>query len=234
MVRPGSADQRQVRSRALRDMSSARSQLLKCSITGFLPVFCLIADPDVNSLRAFAPCPLESWPRRWSSITPPTLLSSPNLVWVELWHFFGKSRMAKTNLTVSERWDTVWATPDQDDFFVDSGLPEGSQKYYRAQISPKIPIRCQWKIPSFWQITDKIPIHKMMSFNNTAGAVKRHISTTGGWIQRYGLGCAIGLWAYAPSRNCSFNTVKNRGFSLVGRRNASTNCSSLGMAPQPL
>ena len=30
-----------------------------------------------------------------------------------------------------------------------------------------------------------------------------------------------------------FNTVKNRGFSLEERRNESTNCSSLAMAPQP-
>ena len=31
-----------------------------------------------------------------------------------------------------------------------------------------------------------------------------------------------------------FNTVKNRGFSLVERRNESTNGSSFAMAPQPL
>ena len=34
------------------------------------------------------------------------------------------------------------------------GLPPGSQKSYRVQIYSKIPIKCQYKIPSFWQITD--------------------------------------------------------------------------------
>ena len=36
-----------------------------------------------------------------------------------------------------------------------SGLPPGSQKYYRVRNYPKIPIKCQLKIPSFWQINDK-------------------------------------------------------------------------------
>ena len=36
-----------------------------------------------------------------------------------------------------------------------AGLPPGSQKYYRVQNSPKIPIKCTWKIQSFWQIIGK-------------------------------------------------------------------------------
>ena len=36
-----------------------------------------------------------------------------------------------------------------------AGLPPGSQKCYRVQNYPEIPIKCQQKIPSFWQITDR-------------------------------------------------------------------------------
>ena len=36
-----------------------------------------------------------------------------------------------------------------------AGLPSGFQKYYRVQIFPKTPMKCQQKIPSIWHKTDK-------------------------------------------------------------------------------
>ena len=69
--------------------------------------------------------------------------------------------------------------------FGESGLPPGSQKSYRVQNNPKIPIKCQSKIPSIWQITDKNTDTKEGESKQQCGSCKRHICTTGGQKQQH-------------------------------------------------